>query len=224
LAVAGEDSTIKIYKVAGPTDFKSAFQQVVKFEGGHFAPVNCVDISPSKTMVVSSGNDCQACVWDLRTKKLAKKLTFRDKSFRDMRGQADPTNFTIRGCLFSVCGRYVYLLASKIRYKTFIVQYGADFQPVSVLDVHEHASSGLSINPMNGLLTVMTSDGWIKCVQNNKVVLSQKRHNLPVTCTAFLDESHIFTGSADYTYNMIKLPQSNLVGKSITNLIWILVI
>lgn len=140
-----------------------------------------------------------------------------------MRGNPDPSNFTIRGCLFSVCGRYIYLLASKVRYKTFLVQYSvSDCNPVSVLDVHEHASTGLSINQVSGLITVMTSDGWIKCVQDNKVVLAQKRHNLPVTCTAYIDSTHIFTGSADYTYNMIPLPASNIIGSSFQALLWII--
>lgn len=70
IAVAGEDRVIKLYKVKAPTDFVSPFELVCKLEGGHSEPVNCLDISPSKTLLISSGNDCQASVFDLRKRTL----------------------------------------------------------------------------------------------------------------------------------------------------------
>jgi WD40 repeat protein len=150
IAVAGEDRVIKLYKVKAPTDFVSPFEQVCKLEGGHSEPINCIDISPSKTLLISSGNDSQASVFDLRKRSLLQKLTFKDKAYRDARGNPDESNFMIRGCFFSPCGRYVYLLASRVRYRTFLVQYvltpykdRVDFNPISVLDVHEHASTGM---------------------------------------------------------------------------------
>ena len=124
IAVAGEDKIIRLYKAKSPTDFVTAMTLSCQLEGAHFEPINCVDISPNKTLLVSSANDSQACVYDLRSQKVLQKLTFRDKAFRDARGQPDNTNFTIRGCAFTKCGRYVYLLASKARYKTFLVKYG----------------------------------------------------------------------------------------------------
>jgi hypothetical protein len=50
------------------------------------------------------------------------------------------------------------------------------------------------------------------------MIMGQKRHNLPVTAIGFLDSNdfnsneldvtpnHVVTGSADYLYNIIKLP------------------
>jgi len=55
-------------------------------------------------------------------------------------------------------------------------------------------------------MSVMTSDGQIKIVDldENKVIYSQKKHNLPVTSSVFLaNNNYILTGSADYTYNFI---------------------
>jgi WD40 repeat protein len=92
-------------------------------EGGHSEAINSVDISPGKTLLVSAGNDCTASVFDLATKKCIKKLTFRDKTCIDARGNPDNTNFLIRGCFFSNCGRHIYLLAAKMRYKSFLVKY-----------------------------------------------------------------------------------------------------
>jgi hypothetical protein len=66
---------------------------------------------------------------------------------------------------------------------------------------------------------------------SEKVVLTQKRHNLPVTCMGFLNSydfssspNVVVTGSADYLYNMIAIPQGasfigNLFG-SIFSLLW----
>ena len=68
-------------------------------------------------------------------------------------------------------------------------------------------------------ISVQTSDGYIKVIQesNMKVILSQKRHNLPITACAFVtlggdveEPSHVMTGSADYTYNFIAVQSSSL--------------
>ena len=58
------------------------------------------------------------------------------------------------------------------------------------------------------LISVLTSDGYVKTLTEDfQIIVSQKRHNLPVTSLVYLDD-HIITGSADYTYNFIpiKLP------------------
>lgn len=144
LAVGGDDKVLRLYKVTSK-DFKGEMPLVCELkEGGHSEAINSVDISPGKTLIVSAGNDCTASIFDLATKKCIKKLTFRDKTCTDARGNPDNTNFLIRGCFFSNCGRYIYLLAAKMRYKSFLVKYevqvgGAnkvDFMPISTLEVH----------------------------------------------------------------------------------------
>ena len=92
-------------------------------EGGHSLGINSVDISPGKSLLVSAGNDSSACVWNLQTKKCIKKLTFRDKDFSDTRGNESKDNFLIRGCFFTACGKYVFILAAKMRYKSFLVKF-----------------------------------------------------------------------------------------------------
>lgn len=60
LAVGGDDRIIKLYKVKAPNDFKSEMQMTCELKTEHFDSINCIDISPSKTLLVSSGNDSQA--------------------------------------------------------------------------------------------------------------------------------------------------------------------
>lgn len=142
----------------------------------------------------------------------------------------------IRGCCFTPDGRYVYLLASRVRYKTFLVQYSItpqydkfEFNAVSVTDVHEHASTGMCMSPDASYISIMTSDGWIKTVDasTKKMLISQKRHNLPVTCTSFFapdgsTPSHVISGSADYTYNLIPLPRDSTIWNMLTHLLMVI--
>ena len=76
----------------------------------------------------------------------------------------------------------------------------------------------MRISRDNSLISVATSDGYIKFISrsSHKILLSQKRHNLPVTSIAFTNAdafmapeqssapTHVLVGSADYTYNIIK--------------------
>jgi WD40 repeat protein len=145
LAVGGDDKVLRLYKVTSK-DFKGEMPLACELkDGGHTEAINTIDISPGKSLVVSAGNDCTGCIFDLATKKCIKKLTFRDKTCTDIRGNPDNTNFLIRGCFFSNCGRFVYLLAAKMRYKSFLVRYEVqkiggnqvDFRPISTLEVHQ---------------------------------------------------------------------------------------
>lgn len=65
LAVGGDDSVIRLYKVTSK-DFKGDMSLVCELKnGGHTAPVNSIDISPGKSLLISAGNDSMACVWNL---------------------------------------------------------------------------------------------------------------------------------------------------------------
>ena len=114
---------IRLYKVTSK-DFTGEMPLVCELkDGGHTQGINSVDISPGKSLLISAGHDSCACVWNLQTKKVVKKLTFRDTEFRDARGNESKDNFLIRGCFFTSCGKYVFLLAAKLRYKSFLVKY-----------------------------------------------------------------------------------------------------
>ena len=149
----------------------------------------------------------------------------------------------IRGCLFSPCSRYIYLLASRTRYKSFIVKYSINavgsnqnqkisFLPILAIDVHDQAATGMRISRDGSYISVSTSDGYIKVLDqySGKMLLNQKRHNLPTTCCVFTNSygnpmatpTHIITGSADYTYNLISIPQSYSGGifSTIFGLFW----
>jgi len=121
-------------------------------------------------------------------------MTFRDKEF-SINGRKDNSNFMIRGCFFSHCSRYVYLLATRARYKTFLVKYsikpaqnGVEMVPLSTLEVHNQVATGMRQSRDGSLISVQTSDGYIKAVEEStmKILLSQKRHNLPITACHFI--------------------------------------
>ena len=61
----------------------------------------------------------------------------------DSRGKEDSTNFMIKGCCFTPDGSGVYILASKTRYKSFVIKFNIkpmnnsfDFIPSMVTEVH----------------------------------------------------------------------------------------
>jgi WD40 repeat protein len=57
LVVAGEDRSIKLFKVASPSDFKTPFEMTCELQNSHLEAINCVDISASKVLLISSGED-----------------------------------------------------------------------------------------------------------------------------------------------------------------------
>lgn len=89
LVVAGDDRSIRLFKVASATDFKTPFQMTLELQNAHTESINCVDISRNKTLLISAGDDQQACIHDLRKKMCIKKLTFRDRLKVDARGNPD---------------------------------------------------------------------------------------------------------------------------------------
>lgn len=131
-----------------------------------------------------------------------------------------------KGCLFSPDSKYIYLLASKSKYKTFVVKYSINpgpngqisFLPVKAIDVHDQAGTGMRLSRDGAYLSVNTCDGFIKIIDQYSctLILSQKRHNLPTTSSIFItldgnyidNPSHVVTVSADYTYNMIPIPST----------------
>lgn len=177
LAVAGDERVVRLFKVKAPNDFKSDMEMTLELKTEHLDSINSVDISPNKTLLITAGNDSQAQIFDLRSKSLIKSLTFRDKNFRDTRGNPDNSNFAIKGCRFSLDSSYVYILASKYRYKSFVVAYSMDvasngaivFSAHSVLDVHDQFASSLGLSPEGDFLSVLTSDGCIKVVDRDQM-------------------------------------------------------
>ena len=179
LAVGGDDKVIRVYKVTSK-DFKGDMPLVCELRD-HSEGINSLDISPGKKLLVSAANDCTASVFDLASKKCIKKLTFRDKRYRDVRGNEDKSNFLIRGCFFTSCGRYIYLLAAKMRYASFLVKYEVvmrdnviDFRLACTLEIHNQAVTRMIPSRDDTLISIATSDGFIKVVDENslKIVLS----------------------------------------------------
>ena len=69
LVIGGEDRTVRVYKVTNPKDFTVPLELQVELKGGHYDTINGLDISPAKTLVLSSGQDCQANVWNIAQKR-----------------------------------------------------------------------------------------------------------------------------------------------------------
>tara|TARA_B110000285_G_C15040245_1_gene571429 strand:+ start:742 stop:909 length:168 start_codon:yes stop_codon:yes gene_type:complete len=40
-----------------------------------------------------------------------------------MQGNLDTSNFPIKGCCFSKCSRFIFVLAARPKYKSFVVKY-----------------------------------------------------------------------------------------------------
>ena len=170
-----------------------------ELKGAHYDGINSIDVSPGMSMLVSSGNDSTASIFDLKQKRVIKKLTFRDNDCKDARGNADLSNFGMRGCCFSADGQFVYVLASKAPYRSYLVKYQISskmmgqypvfsFEPVETIQVHNSSASKMFLSKSGQLLAIGTSDGFIKLfdVEANSMILSQKRHNLPVVCAGLL--------------------------------------
>ena len=117
---------------------------------------------------------------------MIKKITFRDTEYRTSRGQKDLTNFGIRGCCFHPTGAYVYILASKACYRSYVIKYSIssrtvskshtifDFEPIRVTEVHTNATSKMLLSKNGQIAAIGTSDGFIKLfdLAENKVILS----------------------------------------------------
>lgn len=150
-------------------------------------------------MLISSGNDSTASVFDLKQKRVIKSLTFRDNECKDVRGNADLSNFGIKGCFFATNGQSVYILATKTRYKSYLVKYSISskmmgkypvfsFEPVMTTQVHNNACSKCNLSRSGQLLSIGTCDGYINLfdIENNSMIFSKKAHNLPVTASSLL--------------------------------------
>lgn len=189
---------------------------------------------------MSVGSDSIACLFDLRSRKCIEKLTFADKECTDARGNPDKTNFMMRGCAFSADGRNIYILASKTRYKSFIIKYSVDMvsdsfvvSPVMTAEVYGNTTTGMRMSRNGELILLGCSDGTSKLVEVDtwRTLFSEKRNNLPVTAMAFVsmqdmglretEQSADFaiTGSADLKYNIIAIDRAN----GIMDMLWWLI-
>lgn len=73
-------------------------------------------------------------------------------------------------------------------------------------------------------IAIGTSDGWVKVIEESalsrgeaKFIFAEKRHRLPVTCLGFRHDGSgapewVFSGSPDYTYNVIRCTKSFFFG------------
>ncbi len=149
-------------------------------------------------------------------------------SFAD--GSNDSKNMLMRGCFFSTLDpRYVYTLSTENRQKAYLIKWSnkANYtdktvmcEPEDVAVVHNNTVTGLCCSTRGDKIGIRTSDGWIKVVNTrnmNDIIVSQKRHRMPVTCLGFKydgdgDAEAVISGSSDYTYNIIPCKES-LIGK-----------
>ena len=108
---------------------------------------------------------------------------------------------------------------------------------MSTLEVHNNAVTKMKPSKNEQLIAIASSDGFIKTVNMNSldVLMGEKKHNLPVTAIGFIDSNnfnsnesevtpnHVVTGSADYLYHVIKLPQKSLLAEilgGIWSIVW----
>ena len=65
LATGGDDCIVRVYQL-DTKDFKSS-NKLLELQG-HFAPINAVDISPNKKLLISSSSDRSCLIFDLEKK------------------------------------------------------------------------------------------------------------------------------------------------------------
>jgi len=92
-----------------------------------------------------------------------------------------------------------------------------------VTEVHPNTASGLRVSQDGSQIAIGTSDGWVKVIEESalsrgeaKFLFAEKRHRLPVTCLGFRHDSSgapewLFSGSPDYTYNVIRCNKSIII-------------
>lgn len=111
---------------------------------GPTAPITGVDINVSNTKIVASSKDHHAYIWDLKTKALLDKLSFKFKP--ELRN-----NMVMRDCLFHSDGS-VYTLAVEPRQPTFVVKWTPNekdkysLKPVAACANSKNASTGMRFN------------------------------------------------------------------------------
>lgn len=61
---------MRVYKFVknaeGKTDFRAQMELVSELKGGHHDSIECIDISPGMSMLLSSSKDSTASIFDLR--------------------------------------------------------------------------------------------------------------------------------------------------------------
>eukprot|EP00347_Sterkiella_histriomuscorum_P010848 403374692 len=204
LATGGDDFVVRVFKL-DTKDYKSS-EKILELPG-HYEPINAVDFSPDKKLLISSSTDKSCIIFNLEKRgQKVQKLTFNDGL------TSESKNMLMRGCFFSNDGKFIYTLATQTRSKSYLIKWQnkENFDPVKVTLVHNQTSSGMRISPNGKQIGIMTSDGYVKVMNegSENFIVEQKRHRLPVTCMGFKTDfsgkaEYVLSGSPDYTYNII---------------------
>ncbi|CDW89290.1 serine threonine protein kinase with wd40 repeats [Stylonychia lemnae] len=224
LATGSDDFHVRVFKL-NTSDYKS---QEKLFElPGHFESINSVDFSPDNKYLISSSTDASCIIFNLEKKgQKVQKLTFND-------GLGDnPKNMLMRGCFFTNDNKYIYTLATQTRSKSYLIKWQnkENYEPAKVTLVHNTTSSGMRISPDGKQIGIMTSDGFVKVMNEGQenFTFAQKRHRLPVTCLGFKTNVNggaefVLSGSPDYTYNIINC-KSTLIGTTLSFLLKLMIL
>lgn len=70
----------------------------------------------------------------------------------------------MRGCFFTNDGKFIYTLATQTRAKSYLIKWKnqQNFDPAKVTLVHNQTSSGMRVSPNGQKIGIMTSDGFVK--------------------------------------------------------------
>ena len=98
----------------------------------------------------------------------------------------------MKGCRFSPDSAYIYTLSTMNRKPSYINKYEVleGFPVIDTVKVHLDAGTGMKLSSNGSQLLVQTNGGAYSIIDTAKmeVLAKEKRHNLPVTSAAFLED------------------------------------
>lgn len=242
IGTGGDDCVARVFQLNPDNAFKHEGEELkpALCLEGHFEPINCLDFSSDSKLLVTSSGDYSCLIFNCDLKSPTKGQRLHKLTFGD--GLQDSKNLLMRGCFFS--GQNVYTMATQTRRKSYIIKWrpgrGKTFadkaeppQAEAVTEVHPNTASGLRVSQDGSQVAIGTSDGWVKVIKESalargeaKFIFAEKRHRLPVTCLGFRHgpsgaPEWLFSGSPDYTYNVIRCTKSFIVGL-LSYIVWTL--
>lgn len=176
----------------------------------HVDRVIDLDFNFNSSLLISCSVDKACYIHNVRNKgQKMQKLTFCDTFVEGQKIQ----NLLMKGCRFSPDSYYIYTMSTMNRKPCYVNKYEVQegFPVIETLKVHTDAGTGMSLSSNGSQLLVQTNGGAFTIVDTKKmeVLMKEKKHNLPVTSSSFLEDSYgnirgYFTASADYSYSFEK--------------------
>ena len=184
---------------------RDATQQKLLSEAAvHTSEVTSGAISADQQYACTTSNDKTCKIFEL-TPKI---LLIRTISLSLSPGQP---LLTFRSCLFTPDSKKLVTLSIQAKYGSYVTEWGCSegFLPIESFKVHDHPSCQLVLDPVGRQYILGGNNGAIKILSMDDY---QHRYNrelfeMPITgISVHVKERVVVAGSADYSYEVMKLP------------------